>query len=277
MAVNQAASFSGAAKAIHLTQPAVSKRIAQLEQRLGKPLFDRMGRQIRLTEAGQRLLPYAQTILNSVQNSIHDIKSLDETAGGVLHIATSYHVGLHHLPPILKAYSNDYPAVDLDINFMNSEDALAAVENSDIELAIVTLPRLLSGKLDARRLWNDPMQIYCGKGHALVKATDIKQLQNYPAILPDANTITRQLVEKELASHDIAINVRLSSNHLESIRMMVEIGLGWSVLPKTLQTKDLHACKFTQLTFSRELGMVTHQQRTLTHAAALLIDRMKTG
>lgn len=279
IAINKTGSFSGAAKSIHLTQPAVSKRIAQLEGRLGRPLFDRIGHQIRLTEAGQRLLPHAQAIIESINNGIHDIQRLGETPSGVLCIATSYHIGLHHLPPILKAYTTDYPAVELDLRFMDSEDALAAVENGEIELAIITLPTHLAGhlssKLNAQALWHDPMQIFCARNHALRKAKDIAALADYPAILPDTNTITRQLVEKELAIHGIKINVRLSSNHLESIRMMVEIGLGWSVLPKTLASKELHACQFKQLTFSRELGIITHRQRTLTHAAELLIKRIE--
>ncbi len=275
IAIHKTGSFSGAAKSIHLTQPAVSKRIAQLESRLGRSLFDRIGHQIRLTEAGQRLLPHAQAIIESINNGIHDIQRLDETPSGVLRIATSYHVGLHHLPPVLKAYTADYPAVELDLHFMDSEDALAAVENGEIELAIITLPGHLSHKLNAQALWHDPMQIFCAKGHALSKVKDIAALADYPAILPDTNTITRQLVEKELAAHDIKIKVRLSSNHLESIRMMVEIGLGWSVLPKTLQSSELHACTFEQLRFTRELGIITHRQRTLTHAAELLIKRIE--
>lgn len=275
IAINESGSFSGAAKSIHLTQPAVSKRIAQLEGRLGRLLFDRIGHRIQLTEAGQRLLPHAQAIIESINNGIHDIQRLGETPSGILHIATSYHIGLHHLPPILKAYTADYPAVELDLHFMDSEDALTAVENGEIELAIITLPGHLSSKLNAQTLWHDPMQIFCARKHALSKAKDIAALADYPAILPDTNTITRQLVEKELATHGIKINVRLSSNHLESIRMMVEIGLGWSVLPKTLQSSELHACQFKQLTFSRKLGIITHRKRTLTHAAELLIKRIE--
>jgi len=277
IAVNETGSFSAAAKTIHLTQPAISKRIAQLEGRLGRPLFDRIGHQIQLTEAGHRLLPHAQAIIESLRNGIHDIERLDKVPAGTLRIATSYHVGLHHLPPILKAYYADYPGVELDLNFMDSEDALAAVENGKIELAIVTLPANLPKQLDARILWDDPMQIYCARNHPLVSAKDIKALNDYPAILPDMHTITRQLVEKELAHHGLEINVHLSSNHLESIRMMVEIGLGWSVLPITLESKELHACNFKQLSFTRELGMITHKQRSLTHAAELLIQRIETG
>lgn len=98
----------------------------------------------------------------------------------------------------------------------------------------------------------------------------------YPAILPDTHTITRQLVENELSRQGLTINVRLSSNYLESIRMMVEDGLGWSVLPDTLQSDRLSICDYPAVNFSRRLGTITHKQRTLTKAAIILTDRMLT-
>ena len=275
IAVQKTGSFSAAAKTIHLSQPAISKRIAQLEARLGHNLFDRISHKAVLTEAGQHLLPYARTITETLNDSLNDIAQLQTEPSGTLRIATSYHVGLHYLPDILKNYYTDYPNIELDLRFMDSEDALAAVENSEIELAIITLPLNIPNHLRAQSLWSDPMQIVCAKDHPLAKSKDIKDLVNYPAILPDTNTITRQLVETELTKQGMSINVRLSSNHLESIRMMVEIGLGWSVLPKTLSSNKLHLCQFKKIVFSRELGIVSHKQKTLTKAAEFLIKRVQ--
>jgi DNA-binding transcriptional LysR family regulator len=276
LAVTEAGSFSAAARQIHLTQPAVSKRIAQLENRLKQPLFDRIGHQVALTEAGQRLLPHARTILNALQNGMHDVSRINTVPSGTLRIATSYHVGLHHLPDILKSYYNEYPEVELDLRFMDSEDALAGVENGDIELAIITLPLILPNYLDAQALWNDPMQVVCANNHPIASADDPRVLTSYPAVLPDTHTITRQLVEKMLSDQGLDITVRLSSNHLESIRMMVEIGLGWSVLPLTLKSGELTYRDFAGLSFTRQLGIVTHRQRTLTTAADVMIQRMPT-
>jgi len=234
-----------------------------------------VGHQVQLTEAGHRLLPHAQKILHAVQDSLHEIEQLQENPSGILKIATSYHVGLHHLPDRLKSYYNDYADVELDLRFMDSEDALAAVEKGEIEMAIITLPSTLPEHLTAMPLWKDPMQVVCANDHPLTKSIDIHDLQDYPAILPDSNTMTRQLVETELSKHKLNINVRLSSNHLESIRMMVEIGLGWSVLPKTLSSKQLYACQYDEFNLNRELGVITHRQRTLTRAATLLMERLQ--
>jgi DNA-binding transcriptional LysR family regulator len=275
VAVVEFGSFSGAAEKIHLSQPAISKRIAQLESRIKSPLFDRIGHRVQLTEAGLKLLPHAQKILDALQDGLNDIEQLDKTPRGILRIGTSYHAGLHYLPSILKPFYSDYPEIDLDLHFMDSENALAAIEKGHIELAIITLPAQLSKHLEARSVWSDPMQIYCATNHPLAASDDMRDLVRFSAILPDTNTITRQLVEKEMERMGLHLNVRLSSNHLESIRMMVEIGLGWSVLPVTLQSPELHLCMFPNLRFRRELGIVVNKQRTLTHAARLLIERIE--
>lgn len=275
VAVYESGSFSAAARQIHLSQPAISKRIALLESRIKQPLFDRVGHKINLTEAGERLLPHAHTILNALNNGLHDVSRVIDKPSGVLRIATSYHIGLHHLPDSLKSYYNDYPDVELDIHFMNSEDAISAIESGDIELAIITLPLTLPAHLQGTTLWHDPMSIFCACDHPLTTSKDIQDLTHYPAILPDSVTFTRQLVEKSLSTNGLAITVRLSSNHLESIRMMVEIGLGWSVLPRTLKTDQLVTCRYPGIAFKRELGVITHRQRTLTRAAEILFNRLK--
>ena len=103
-AVAETGSFSRAAELLFLTQPAVSKRIAGLEQEFDRRLFDRVGRRVDLTEAGHALLPHAQRILREVEESRQAIASLGGRIGGRLAIGTSHHMGLHRLPPVLRSF-----------------------------------------------------------------------------------------------------------------------------------------------------------------------------
>lgn len=98
-------SFSSAAEALHLTQPAVSKRIALLEAQLSARLFDRLGRQVVLTEAGLALLPRAQRILAELDDTRRVLEHLGAAVGGRLSLATSHHVGLHRLPALLRRFA----------------------------------------------------------------------------------------------------------------------------------------------------------------------------
>src|SRR5690606_2661470 len=114
VAIAETGSFSAAAERLHLTQPAVSKRIAILEELLGCPLFDRIGRHISLTQAGLSLLPKAKNILQEVSAARRAITDLNGEVRGQLSIATSHHIGLHRLPPYLREFSKIYPEVRLD-------------------------------------------------------------------------------------------------------------------------------------------------------------------
>src|SRR5690349_18299474 len=133
-------SFSKAATALHLSQPAISKRIAALEDQLGTPLFDRIGREIHPTEAGRTFLPYAKRMLAEAEDSRRALTRLSGHISGRLSFGTSHHIGLHRLPSVLRLFVSEYPEVDLDIHFMDSEEACHAVEQGRLELGIVTLP-----------------------------------------------------------------------------------------------------------------------------------------
>src|SRR5690606_7583070 len=121
VAIAETGSFSAAAERLHLTQPAVSKRIALLEEQLKSPLFDRIGRQVVLTQAGQVLLSKATLILREVTAAQRAIADLKGEVEGKLSIATSHHVGLHYLPPYLREFSTQFPQVKLDLHFLDSE------------------------------------------------------------------------------------------------------------------------------------------------------------
>ena len=109
VAVAEHESFSRAAAALHLTQPAVSKRIAALEADAGVRLFDRVGRGVRLTDSGRMLLPRALEMLASLADTRRMLRNTQGRVDGVLRLATSHHIGLHRLAPVLRAYKQRYP------------------------------------------------------------------------------------------------------------------------------------------------------------------------
>ena len=133
--VAETQSFSRAAEKLFLTQPAISKRIATLEDSLDCQLFDRLGKNIQLTQAGQALIPSYQRILSEINETRRIISTLRSEVSGHLKFGTSHHIGLHRLPPILKQYTKLYHQVELDIQFMDSEQAAALILKGSIELA----------------------------------------------------------------------------------------------------------------------------------------------
>ncbi|MEW8201984.1 MAG: LysR family transcriptional regulator [Candidatus Thiodiazotropha endolucinida] len=262
-------SFSLAAEHLFLTQPAISKRIATLESELDTRLFDRMGRQIFLTEAGRHLLPRAEHIIDQLSDMRRELANLTGRVAGSLAMATSHHIGLHRLPAVLRSYSDTNPQVDLDIRFMESEKACQSVEQGELELAVVTLPLNPVDALQSRTIWHDPMAVVVGLDHPLAKqrAVNLRELLDYPAVLPSRGTYTRSLIEQRIGQHHLHVNCTLSTDYLETLKMMATIGLGWSLLPEILVDDHLVQLQVPKLKISRSLGIVTHHKRTLSNAA----------
>ena len=268
--VADAASFSGAADRLHLSQPAVSKRIAALETELETPLFDRTGRRVRLTHSGQILLERARNLLIEVADIKRELLGLSGTVSGILTMGTSHHIGLHRLPPVLREYSRAYPQVRLDIRFMESEAACRSVELGGLELAIVTLPGE-AGRLSLEPLWEDRLRCVVAAGHPLASAGRIAlvELVRYPAVLPSAATYTRALLDTAVADAGLQLQIAMSTNYLETL---AATGLGWTLLPESMVEGDLIALHIEGLDLCRRLGAVTRQGATLSNAAAAMLE-----
>lgn len=277
VAISEAGSFSRAAEQLFITQPAISKRIASLESELSEKLFDRIGRHIKLTPAGKLLLPYARRILDEIQQSKVAIAGLGNEVSGKLSIGTSHHIGLHRLPPVLRDFSQTYPNVELDLHFMDSENACIEVEKGELELAIVTLPESVPHKLQIQIIWHDPMKIAVAKTHPLTQPsnTSIETLLDFPAILPAQTTITRKILDQAFTQHRHLIKISLETNYLETIKMMVSVGLGWSLLPKTMIHDGVVPLQIAGMTLSRNLGLVKLQKRTLSNAGHAFIKTLE--
>ncbi len=270
--VYETGSFSRAADALFITQPAISKRIATLEQSLDTSLFDRIGKTVQLTEAGTALLPGYQRIMEEITESQRIISNLRETTSGQLKLATSHHIGLHRLPPVLRQFSRKYPEVALELQFMDSEQATQLVIQGEIELGIITLPSQADERLSLKKIWPDPMHCVVASDHPLAANQKItrQQLLDEPSILPSTGTYTRALINTALKITD-ETNILMETNYLETIKAMVKIGLGWGVIPESMLDDSLSILPLKKIKMERELGVVFHKARTSSSAANALM------
>lgn len=276
LSVAEHASFSAAAQELHLTQPAISKRIALLEDELGVRLFDRIARNISLTEYGQQLIPRARHILRSVEDTKRELLDATHKISGPLSLAISHHIGLHRLPPVLRQFSVQHPAVALDIRFTDSEAAYAAVLHGDIELAVITLAPSDAPQITSQLIWPDPLCFVAGEDHPLAnrRALKLPQLSEYPAILPGESTYTGLIIKSLFAQQNLELTISMATNYLETIKMMVSIGLGWSILPETMLDDKLLRLRVTGIQLERRLGCIYHRDRQLSNAAKAFMDAL---
>lgn len=272
--VARAESFSQAAENLHLSQPAISKRISGLEESLGVELFDRVGRRIALTEAGRALLPRARQLLLELEDMRRAVGNLSGPITGTLKVGTSHHIGLHRLPATLRTFSTRYRDVRLDLRFIDSEEAYEAVLSGELELGIVTLPPVPDDRLVARQVWDDPLAFVAGPEHPLAKQKKVTlaDLTQHAAILPSSSTFTRQIASRLFQESGLELKVSMTTNYLETIKMMASIGLGWSVLPASMADAELRILKINGIDLRRSLGVVYHPRRTLSRAAQAMLD-----
>lgn len=269
-------SFSRAAEKMHVTQPAISKRIASLEQELNTSLFDRIGKEVQLTRSGEILLERSKLIITSMDDCKTAIQNLNQNIEGTLKLGVSHHIGLHRLPPYLERFSRDYPNVQLNINFVDSEKAYQLIQSGELEIALATLAPSNVPHISQRIIWQDPLTFVVSGDHLLAKTNEsrtlsLQDLSTHHAILPGINTYTGQLVQNLFENESESINYHIETNYLETIKMMVSIGLGWAVLPRTMIDKKLRGLHVNTQQISRNLGYIHHESRTLSNATTALI------
>jgi len=277
LAVAELQSFSLAAERLHITQPAVSKRIRQLEENMQTNLFDRIGKKSILTPNGLALMPHAEQILLEIKTYKARLEREHDQPSGILSLATSHHVGLHRLPQVLRDFKIEYPQVDLDLHFMDSEDACIAISKNELELAIVTLPEIPDERLILEPIWIDLLQVVLAPDHPLSRLSEISsdQLLDYPAILPSAGTFTRKIINQYFATAKGSMKIILETNYLETIKVMVSANLGWSMLPISMLDSTLTGKSLSGLEIKRSLGIVTRRNRTLSLNSEAMITMLR--
>lgn len=275
VAVAEDQSFSIAAEKMHITQPAISKRIHLLEQKLDVQLFDRIGRKVSLTEAGRTLLPHAREILSGLKQAQQVIADLSGEVRGELKLITSHHIGLHRLPNILRQYTETYPNVELDIRFMDSSQAYASVLRGDCDLCIITEVDEEDAALQSQTIWTDRMLFVAAPQHPLSakEFTTLADISEYPALLPEKHIYTTQLVENLFVKNGLNIKINLSTNYLETIKALISVGYAWGMLPESmLNDKSLTILKVldtetqSPISLARNLDCIIHKHRAMSNA-----------
>jgi len=275
--VSETGSASRAADELLLTQPAVSRQIIALEEELGEKLFDRIGKKMYLTRAGQTLLAHAERILRSVEEAKTAVKDLSEECSGELVIGASDHVSIHRLPGVLKAFKTEFPKVDLILHCHRSETILEMVVRNQLDLGVITLPRSVHGVV-SMQIWTDRMSLVCAKGHALgsLRTARLKDAVKYGMILPELGTETRRAIDEACDKINQKPNIIMQVAYIETIKSLVKAELGISILPEKAveaeaKSGELIIVRTSDIQITRDLGLVFLRDKYLSRPATEFI------
>ncbi|MFZ6044868.1 LysR family transcriptional regulator [Pseudomonas sp. CR3202] len=260
-----AGSFSAAAERLGLTQPAVSLQIRQLENRLNLRLIERVGKRLKATAAGARLLEHARRIDDLVEEALQDMSSHAQGVAGQVAIGTGATACIHLLPPLLQAMRRRYPALDIRVSTGNTDDIVAAVVENRLDIGLVTLPA--SGRsLHVTPLLRDEFVAIAVAGE-LPERISVQDLSEQPLVLFEPGSSTRLLIDDWFLQAGLRPRAVMELGSIEAIKEMVAAGLGWSIVPRMAVDAPHHrrGLEVRPLApgLSRTLGLVLRQDKPL--------------
>jgi DNA-binding transcriptional LysR family regulator len=229
-AVAEAGTVNAAAERVHTSQPAISRELRNLEDRLGVVLFDRLPRGMRLTEAGEVLLGYAEKIFALEEAAERAMRALCDLEGGQLAIGASNTLGMYLLPAHVSDFYVRHPKVQLTLEIRNTEEIVRGVLDSRFGIGFVEGP-VQEQAIEAREFRRDRLVAVISPGHPLAKARQlsVRALAAAPAILREPGSGTREIVENAFAKHGLTLERVLQISSAEALKRaaMAGGGVGW--------------------------------------------------
>ncbi len=236
-------SFTKAADSLHMTQPAVTFQVRQLEDHFNTRLFDRTHNRISLTEAGQRVFQYADSIFEIYSEMEKSVRDLTGDISGVLMLGASTTIAEYMLPSLLGDFKAKYPEVTIRLRVANTDGIVSMIENNTIDLGVVEAP-VTNKNLVVEPCRVDQMVVVVPPEHPLAREVrvSVTKLLEYPYICREEGSGTREVMFETLLAEganpdDIEIAMELGSP--ESVKGAIEAGMGISIMSKSTIAKEL--------------------------------------
>ncbi|QBD82261.1 LysR family transcriptional regulator [Ktedonosporobacter rubrisoli] len=233
-------SFSRTATLLNYVQSSVTAQIQALEEELGVPLFDRLGKRIALTDAGKRLLVYAEKIVD-LADEARIVASSEEVPSGTLTMSAPETLCAYRLPAVLRLFRERYPQVKLIFRPMPTSDLKRVVYEGDIDIVFAIDELVHSASLVVEPLLAEPLLLLVASDHPLARQPFVKvqDLQGEPFLLTEAGCSYRSVFERALHEAGIHLTTNLEFSSVEAIKQCVMASMGITFLPKVTVEAEL--------------------------------------
>jgi DNA-binding transcriptional LysR family regulator len=238
--VAESGGFTRAAQALHLSQPAVSKAVRELERQTGVPLFERAGRATRLTAAGEALFARARELFAVEQSAEEELRALRGLNGGVLRVGASTTVATYLLFPYLARFRRANPGVELRVASANTRAIARALLERRLDIALVEGP-VRHSRIEVVPWREDELVVIVPPDHRLAtrRSIQLQELAGEPLIVREPGSGTRKVAERALAAHDVAPQVTLQLGSTEAIKQAVAAGLGLAFVSRVAVSEQV--------------------------------------
>ncbi|HEX9803717.1 MAG TPA: selenium metabolism-associated LysR family transcriptional regulator [Gammaproteobacteria bacterium] len=273
-------SFTKAAESLHMTQPAVTFQVRQLEEYFNTRLFDRTHNRISLTEAGQRVYEYADRIFALYAEMENSVRDLTGEVSGVLLLGASTTIAEYMLPALLGDFKAKYPEVSIRLQVANTDGIVSMVENNVIDLGVVEAP-VTNKNLVVETCRMDRMVLIVPPNHELAakKSVPITELTNYPYICREEGSGTREVMLESMntaGANPADLNIVMELGSPEAVKGAVEAGMGISILSRATIDKEIKLGSLVAIELEdpieRPFSFVHQKQKFRLRAMEMLLD-----
>ena len=284
LAVAKAGSFRAAAEAMHLSQPALSQHVAEMERELGTRLFDRLGRKVALTEAGRVLEEHAHRLFASLASAREAVADLSGLKRGSLVLGASTTPGIYVLPGMIAAFQKTYRGVALSLRIANSALIEEQIRGNELDLGVVGGHPLRLGEECVAAGLLDELVLIVPPSHAWARRREIQPslLEGERLLVREEGSATRQVTERALQRAGGHIKASMELGHTEAIKQAVIAGLGIAfvsihAIRGELAVGRLRAIRLKGLRIQRHFHIIHNEARTLSTSARAFIELLKTA
>jgi len=231
ISASECGSFSRAAELLQVAQPSLSNRIQSLEREFGQPLFERMGRGVRLTDAGKAFLPYAQRVMRTLDDGRLILDGTREGTSGNLMIATAPAVGTYMLPKLLEAFTNGREGIDVTVRTGHSQEVIQMVLEDDVQVGFGR--PIFHPEVTTQVLYQDELVLVVSAAHRYAKrgAVHLDDLADDPLILFDRDSSFYAMTMNTFRELGVTPRQKMQLDSIEASKKMVEANLGLALLP----------------------------------------------
>ena len=275
----QEESITRAAEKLHMTQPATSLAIREMEEYYHTKLFERSGRGIRVTSAGTRLYPSAARLLSLYDEMDAEMKNWDTS--GKLRIGSSISIGSCILPQLINRFSKKYPELELYVKVDSSDVIEQNILENHLDFALIE-GSVHSEKLNSSVFLDDELVPVCSRFHPLAGAEDIEldSLKKEHFLMREPNSGTRQLADSSFALKNFQIKPTWESTSTAALINAVSIGLGISILPKRMLEKQLRMHQIASFTIhdldlKRHYSLIYHENKFVSPTMQEFFDMLE--
>jgi DNA-binding transcriptional LysR family regulator len=271
-----------AARRLSTSQPAISKQLSELEESLGTPLFHRLPRGVRLTEAGHILRQHADRIFQEEGAAESELAALSGLTRGRLTVGASTTIGSYLIPQLFGAFHRAHPEVRLELEIANTSLVQAMVVDDRIDLGLIE-GFVAAEQLVAEVVHYDEMVAIAGPAHPLTLRTSVsaRDLVEYPFIGRERGSGTREVIEAALSALSVELEPAMSLGSTEAIKRLVGEGAGFAIVSKLAVDRELHerrlvAIEVQDLSIRRALHLVRLGGKRPTPASESFVRMLRT-